>query len=127
MYQTLFFTSYCLFSKQMLTRKHMASVQVFNQNQRAMNTFSDTKELATYFKNILGLLVNELHGAQSFLRADIHSASQEILCLLWNTKVHYRVHMSPHGVSTLSHMNPVHIFPSHSLRSTAVLSFNSTG
>jgi hypothetical protein len=40
-----------------------------------------------------------------------HSASQEIPCLLWNLKVHYRVHNSPPLVPILSHMHQVDNFP----------------
>jgi hypothetical protein len=45
--------------------------------------------------------------------ANSHPASQEIPCLLWNTKVHYGVHNSPTLVGILSQMHPVHYFPSY--------------
>lgn len=45
----------------------------------------------------------------------ISPASQEILCILWNQKIHYCVHKSPTIGLVLSQMNPVHalLFKAH--------------
>jgi hypothetical protein len=60
-------------------------------------------------------LVNHFHETGS------PSASPKIIRLLWNPKVHYRVHKRPPLVLIPSHMNPFHTFPSYLSRSALII------
>ena len=41
--------------------------------------------------------------------ADRFSASQEIPCILWNPKVHHRIHKCPLPAPVLSQLHSVHV------------------
>jgi hypothetical protein len=59
---------------------------------------------------VIGKLAKELQGAGSF--TGLESLNQQILRLLRNHNIYYRVHKSPPPVHILSH-NPVHTLPTY--------------
>ena len=50
--------------------------------------------------------------------------SQEFLRILWNRKVHCRIHNGPPPLSILNHINPIHVPPSTSWKGILKLSPN---
>ena len=48
--------------------------------------------------------------------ANRFSPTQEIPCILWNLKFHYRIHKCPTCVPVLNHVDPFHALTSHFLK-----------
>ena len=63
----------------------------------------------------IGILTYSVEHSTSW-EANSFSASQEIPRILWNPKVHYRIHKCPPPVPILSQLDPVHTPTSHSLK-----------
>lgn len=63
-----------------------------------------------------------LHAAESFREANSCSSSLEFSTILWNSSIYYSVRKTPPMVPIHSQINPVHAFPSISLKPIFIIS-----
>ena len=107
--------SSCLFSKYYKPRIKTASTcsrkKLLSMSANVSFLISQTCML-TYL--LIFLLTYSMEQSPSW-EANRFSACQEIPCILWNPKVHYRIHKCPPPVYILIQPDPVHATTSHSL------------
>jgi len=88
-------------------------------------TNSFTRVRSLFYTLLTYLLTYSTEQSPSW-EANRFSASQEIPCILWNSKVHYRIHKCPPPVPILSQLDPVHTPTSHFLKIHINIIFPST-
>jgi len=72
------------------------------------------------YRKAINILRKFVHQLVLFTRIykDARSTKHKIPCNLWNSKVHYRIHISPPVIIVLSHIRSVNVLPSYSIRIT---------
>jgi len=86
-----------------------------NMKLWAVPKISVTSTLRIFWHILLNLLTYSMEQ-NPYWEAYRFSASQEIPHILWNPKVHYRIHKCPLPVPILSQLDPVYASTSHFLK-----------
>ena len=102
----------------------MESVVIITVNgfQKQSHCSGLRHSVSTYWLTNLLTYLLTYSTEQSPSEANRFSASQEIPCVLWNQKIHYRVYKTPPPVPILSQINAVHAPQPTSWRSILILS-----
>jgi hypothetical protein len=104
----------------MLSRTEIIQCLCWRINELALSigriTLTGWNEVLNLLPYLLPYLLNYYMEKSTSWEVNRFSASQEILHILWNPKVYYRIHKCPPPVPILSQLDPVHTLTSHLLK-----------